>query len=97
MDVFLRQKVASGRDNRRQVRALYRNVAIKALQDGIGPGGAVALNATTVFGDDQRDQLWGGSGSDWFLLDRRHPTPAARDLALDLAAFEAVLAIRPRE
>lgn len=70
---------------------------IQALQDGVGPGGAVALNATTVFGDDQRDQLWGGSGSDWFLLDRRHPTLAARDLALDVAAFEAVLGIRPRE
>ncbi len=69
---------------------------IQALQAGVGPGGAIALNATTVFGDDDRDQLWGGSGSDWFLLDPSHPTPAARDRVFDLAAFEQVLRIRPR-
>ena len=35
---------------------------------GVGPGGAVKLNATTVFDDGAVIILTGGSSQDWFFV-----------------------------
>jgi hypothetical protein len=37
------------------------------LTAGVGPGGAIQLNASTITNDSVIDQLTGGNGRDWFL------------------------------
>jgi Ca2+-binding RTX toxin-like protein len=40
---------------------------VALLGAGVGPGGAVRLDATTVFDDADSDVLTGNAGSDWFF------------------------------
>jgi Ca2+-binding RTX toxin-like protein len=55
---------------------------VQALRVGGGLNGAFVLDAQTVFGDDQPDDLTGGDGLDWFFA------RASDDLVLDLTTLE---------
>jgi Ca2+-binding RTX toxin-like protein len=54
------------------------------IERGVGPGGAVRLDRSTLLNDSDADTLTGASVDDWFLAD------ASRDSATDLHALDEV-------